>query len=157
VAQYRYRHEAEFAAGILADAGIHYRLQLDDAGGADLGLSLLRPAVIWVRSVDAVDARDLVAWDDDEAGSPVVARAPEPSSERVAREPRLRPAERAVSAALGVACWSAIPYVPFGPYRSILVGACLAVGVAFFVATAVGRGPALLERIAKALAGSMPK
>jgi hypothetical protein len=36
VAEFTYRHEAEFAAGFLTDAGIPHRLQIDDAGG-DLG------------------------------------------------------------------------------------------------------------------------
>jgi hypothetical protein len=59
VGQFTYRHEAEFAAGFLADAGIPYRLQIDDAGG-DLGLTLGRPAVLWVRAVDAERARDVL-------------------------------------------------------------------------------------------------
>lgn len=65
IAEYRYRHEAELAGGILASAGIPYRLQFDDAGGADLGLSFLHSAVLWVRAVDADAARELVAWDED--------------------------------------------------------------------------------------------
>lgn len=59
VAQYAYRHEAEFAAGFLADAGIPYRLQIDDAGG-DLGLTLGRSATVWVRAVDLERARDVL-------------------------------------------------------------------------------------------------
>ena len=59
VAEFTYRHEAEFAAGFLADAGIPYRLQIDDAGG-DLGLTLGRPALIWVRAVDLERARDVL-------------------------------------------------------------------------------------------------
>jgi hypothetical protein len=66
VGEYRYRHEAELAAGILADAGIPYRLQCDDAGGADLGLSMLHPAVLWVRAVDVDAALDLIAWEEDD-------------------------------------------------------------------------------------------
>ena len=65
VGEYRYRHEAELAAGILEDAGIPYRMLVDDAGGADLGLTMLHPATLWVRAVDADAARDLIAWDDD--------------------------------------------------------------------------------------------
>jgi hypothetical protein len=59
VAEFTYRHEAEFAAGFLTDAGIPYRLQADDAGG-DLGLTLGRPAILWVRAVDAERARDVL-------------------------------------------------------------------------------------------------
>jgi hypothetical protein len=59
VAEFAYRHEAEFAAGFLADAGIPYRLQADDAGG-DLGLTLGRRAVIWVHAMDVDRARDVL-------------------------------------------------------------------------------------------------
>jgi len=59
VAEFTYRHEAEFAAGFLADAGIPYRLQVDDAGG-DLGLTLGRPAIVWVLAVDAERAREIL-------------------------------------------------------------------------------------------------
>ena len=70
VGEFAYRHEAEFAAGFLADAGIPYRLQIDDAGG-DLGLTLGRSAVLWVLAVDAERARDVLdtasaGQDDDE-------------------------------------------------------------------------------------------
>lgn len=61
VGEFQYRHEAEFAAGILRDARIPCRLQIDDAGGADLGLLHLRPALLWVRAVDAEAARELLA------------------------------------------------------------------------------------------------
>jgi len=67
VGEYRYRHEAEFAAGFLADAGIPYRLQIDDAGG-DLGLTLGRPAIIWVRTEDAERAREAL---DTGSGTPL--------------------------------------------------------------------------------------
>ncbi|HSH76499.1 MAG TPA: DUF2007 domain-containing protein [Longimicrobiales bacterium] len=65
VAEFRYRHEAEFAAGFLADAGIPYRLQVDDAGG-DLGLTLGRPAVLWVRAADLDAAKDVLDFEGDE-------------------------------------------------------------------------------------------
>lgn len=69
VGEFQYRHEAEFAAGILRDAGIPYRLQIDDAGGADLGLLHLRPALLWVRAIDAEAARELLAPDDEPDGA----------------------------------------------------------------------------------------
>jgi hypothetical protein len=59
VAEFTYRHEAEFAAGFLEDAGIPYRLQIDDAGG-DLGLTLGRSAIVWVRAIDFERARDVL-------------------------------------------------------------------------------------------------
>lgn len=64
VAEFLYRHEAEFAAGFLRDAGIPFRLQIDDAGGADAGVTIARPAVLWVRAEDAERARELLADDD---------------------------------------------------------------------------------------------
>jgi len=68
VAEYLYRHEAEFAAGFLRDAGIPFRLQIDDAGGADAGVTIARPAVLWVRAEDAEEARDLLDIPGEEAG-----------------------------------------------------------------------------------------
>lgn len=64
VAEFTYRHEAEFAAGFLEDAGIPYRLQVDDAGG-DLGLTLGRPAIVWVRAIDFERAKDVLDFGGD--------------------------------------------------------------------------------------------
>lgn len=54
LASYNYRHEAEFAAGFLEDAGIPYLLQIEDP---TLGLSATNSATIWVTSVDEKRAR----------------------------------------------------------------------------------------------------
>ncbi|MDX1646320.1 MAG: DUF2007 domain-containing protein, partial [Longimicrobiales bacterium] len=54
VASYNYRHEAEFAAGFLKDAGIPYRLQIEDP---TLGLSASDAATLWVAAVDERRAR----------------------------------------------------------------------------------------------------
>ena len=54
VGSYNYRHEAEFAAGFLRDAGIPYVLQIEDP---TLGLSATNSATIWVTSVDEKRAR----------------------------------------------------------------------------------------------------
>ena len=67
VGEYAYRHEAEFAAGFLADAGIPYRLQIDDAGG-DLGLTVGRRAVLWVLAIDAERAREVLELGSDDGG-----------------------------------------------------------------------------------------
>ena len=61
VARYSWRHEAEFAAGFLKDAGIPHRLQLDDPG---LGIALSAAATIWVRGVDEGKARDVLDIND---------------------------------------------------------------------------------------------
>lgn len=68
VAEFTFRHEAEFAAGFLADAGIPYRLQIDDAGG-DLGLTLGSRAVVWVLAVDAERARRVLDLEGDGEGA----------------------------------------------------------------------------------------
>ena len=60
IAEYVYRHEAEFGAGFLADAGIPYRVQADDAGGAYGGMTFTSAARIWVRSQDAEQAREIL-------------------------------------------------------------------------------------------------
>ena len=44
IAEYVYRHEAEFGAGFLADAGIPFRVQADDAGGAYGGVTFTSAA-----------------------------------------------------------------------------------------------------------------
>ena len=60
IAEYVYRHEAEFGAGFLADAGIPFRVQADDAGGAYGGITFTSAARIWVRSQDAEQAREIL-------------------------------------------------------------------------------------------------
>lgn len=60
VATYQYRHEAEFAAGFLKDAGIPYRLQIDDPA---LGITMSTSARIWVAAIDERRARDILATD----------------------------------------------------------------------------------------------
>jgi hypothetical protein len=64
LARFRYRHEAELAAGFLEDAGIPYRLQIDDAGGVDFGTTFSRPPVLWVRAADLDEARELIGLDE---------------------------------------------------------------------------------------------
>lgn len=63
IAEFLYRHEAEFAAGFLRSAEIPFRLQVDDAGGADAGVTIARPAVLWVRAEDAEEAREILGLD----------------------------------------------------------------------------------------------
>lgn len=65
VARFRYRHEAELAAGFLRDGGIPYRLQIDDAGGVDFGTTFSRPPLLWVRAADLDDARELLGLEGD--------------------------------------------------------------------------------------------
>ena len=57
IGSYAYRHEAEFAAGFLDDAGIAYRLQVDDAA---MTMSMGASATLWVRGVDGPRAREIL-------------------------------------------------------------------------------------------------
>ena len=157
VAEYRYRHEAELAAGFLSDAGIPFRLQADDAGGADLGLSVLRPAILWVRAVDAEAARDLVALEDDESEpSPMGLAAPPHSSPEIGAS-RLTILERAVSGAVAVALLAGAPNLPPAPFREALVLLCFVSGFVFLGATVFGWAPGLLGGLIRALSGSSPR
>jgi hypothetical protein len=155
VAEFRYRHEAELAAGFLEDAGIPFRLQTDDAGGADLGLSMLRPSILWVRAVDAEVARELVGPGEEEPKvepTPAVRRRP-------ADQPveRLTVRERAVSGVLGVALLAVSPALPPSPFQTALVAICYVVGFVLLGAGAVGRAPGPIGGFIKMLSGSPPK
>lgn len=57
LARYRYRHEAEFAAAFLADAGIPYRLQMDDP---TMAITSVSSATLWVRAMDVEEAREIL-------------------------------------------------------------------------------------------------
>ena len=63
VGRYGYRHEAEFAAGFLDDAGIPYRLQMNDPS---MGMPLAASAVLWVHAMDAERATDILDTGGDE-------------------------------------------------------------------------------------------
>lgn len=60
LASFNYRHEAEFAAGFLKEAGIPYRLQIDDP---TLGLSVANAATLWVSAADERRAREVLDED----------------------------------------------------------------------------------------------
>jgi len=159
VGEYRYRHEAEFAAGFLEDAGIPYRLQIDDAGGAGLGLGMLHPAVLWVRSVDADVARDLVALDEEEVD---VVQAParlEPDAVRLPRreDSRLTGLERAVSAGLGGTLLFVAPNLPPMPVRDLTFWGCALLGLALLGVALLGRARGALGGLIQMLAGSPPR
>lgn len=96
IASYNYRHEAEFAAGFLQEAGIPYRLQIDDP---TLGLSVTDAATIWVAAMDEGRARRVLetdhpagaeddeSWADEEAWRTGDAAEPEKDAdERAMRE-----------------------------------------------------------------------
>ena len=56
-----YRHEGELARATLEAAGIESALFVDDAGGAQVGLSFSNPARLLVRQADLASAREILA------------------------------------------------------------------------------------------------
>lgn len=154
IATFQYRHEAEFAAGFLENAGIPFRLQVDDAGGADAGVTVSNPARVWVRADDVEEARELlevedtdgaldqyfdalggVSEDDDAPASGTFIRAPAATSSvttqarsdlRVRSESQLCGIERVVSGGLAIACGALAQAV--GPIPGATPGAALWIG-----------------------------
>ena len=61
IARFHYRHEAELARGYLQHAGIPCLLNVDDAGGAEVGLSFGIPARLRVLADHAVEARRVLS------------------------------------------------------------------------------------------------
>jgi hypothetical protein len=155
IAEYSYRHEAEFAAGFLSDAGILFRLQVDDAGGADAGVTIARPAVLWVRPEDVEHARELLELGDDQSVSMPSVRPGRSMTPR--GDPfisRLSNVERGVALGLsvlffGVAAWAGEATIPLA-YASMVVAAFLG-GSGLLGATI---GP--VKGILRALSGVVP-
>jgi hypothetical protein len=154
IAEYRYRHEAELAAGFLSDAGIPFRLQVDDAGGADLGLSMLRPAILWVRAVDVEDARMLLASDETES-VPAEVRPPTVDP-RAPVSSRLRPIERAVAGGLAVALLAVAPNLPPSQITESVTVFLYVAGVVLLGAALLGWAPGPLGDLIRMLSGSHP-
>lgn len=178
VAEYVYRHEAEFAAGFLTDAGIPHRLQADDAGGADMGATMGRPARIWVRAEDAPEARELLevtpeaavsAPPDEEDEAPVVglfirsaleASGHMPGGVLARSDGALSMVERIQSALLGVALGGVGGAVASSGMASAvaLAGVTLALGSALIFVGCALTGSAFgpFRRLLRALSGSTP-
>jgi hypothetical protein len=60
IATFSYRHDAEYAAGFLADAEIPSLLLTDDAGGLHPGVGFTSPARLVVRAEDREEAREVL-------------------------------------------------------------------------------------------------
>ena len=165
VAEYLYRHEAEFAAGFLRDAGIPFRLQIDDAGGADAGVTIGRPAVLWVRADDEEEARGLLGLDDqvgrtEEAGDhrlePRPTAAP-PVRSAPTFEPLCR-VERIVAGLLALLLFAlaaaggegAVPWV--GVWEAVALGLALAFGLSAVSGQTLGS----IRAILRVLSGTAP-
>lgn len=178
VARYSWRHEAEFAAGFLDDAGIPYRLQIDDPS---LGISVSAAATLWVRGADEARARDVLDINEQ--------HAPQLSVPRSANHPEPPKAARPPSADPGAAI--AAEYAPIrlehggvsttlplraralsvlggvglvGAARAILpnlsipgLDVAVAVGASVLILVGVvGWAPRLLRDLLRALSGSAP-
>lgn len=156
VASYGYRHEAEFAAGFLDDAGVPYRLQLDDPA---LGTSVAMRATIWVLSTDLDRVRDILELDDDGSGRQLTSGppghrvAPDRTQRAAVGWSRLDVRERMVAGAVAgglVAASTTLGGITFGQ-ESAAFGALL-VGTAALV----GRAPRALKALLSALTGGEP-
>ena len=153
VAEFRHRHEAEFAAGFLSDAGIPFRLQIDDAGGAALGVTIARPALLWVRAMDLDLARELLALEDGAADAPQpVVRRPRARVD----DPPLTGVQRGVAGALAVALVAASFAVPPGPSSALWVGLLGVLAVLLGASVVVGRAPGPIKAALRALSGDAP-
>lgn len=165
VAQYRYRHEAEFAAGFLDDAEIPYRLVVDDAS---LGMTISAPATIWVRAMDEAEARevlDLPEQPKTPVGSGSAVRSPHAPARRPTDEVvrhqgdrggGLGAAERllglVVSGAGAGGAWAVVQATGSWAWPSVL----LALSAPFLVAGLLGRAPGIVRDLLRAWAGRAP-
>jgi hypothetical protein len=165
IASYEYRHDAEFAAGFLDDAGIPYRLQVDDPA---LGISVGVSATIWVREMDAARAREILEVED--GGRALSQRTPSQReiearrrkmATRAAREPLAsRPLdgrERVMSflfsaGALGIGA-SAMESGVGG--EAAVYGAIAAAAILALVGI-VGRAPRMIRRLLSVFSGNAP-
>lgn len=177
IAEYHYRHEAEFAAGFLRGAGIPFRLQIDDAGGADAGVTIGRPAVLWVRADDEEEARSILALDDSSAevarrepdddpasDEPQGADAgPHPGEPELAPKPRLAfvplcQSERILAGVLALALFGLAAYGGEGavPWVSVWESIALALALGLGLSAVSGQTLASIRAILRTLSGFLP-
>jgi hypothetical protein len=153
VAQYLYRHEAEFAAGFLDDADIPYRLQIDDPS---LGISIGSPAIVWVRGVDVQRAREVLEISGEKmtltrpAQTERSGRPAQPAFEALTVRERVLAAVGSLGV-VGVA--SILPDGGSSPRLSIVVA--ITAGI-LLLAAIVGRAPRPLKSLLGALSGGAP-
>ena len=153
IAEYSYRHEAEFAAGFLENAGIPFRLQTDDAGGADSFMTITRPARLWVRREDVDEARDVLELDVVEtSGTAVASRSPaRPDASGavlVARERLLAGTVGSVSLVVGLGITPVV-------LSSVLTIVSFVLALAFGIAAVFGRTVAPVRLALRMFSGHM--
>jgi hypothetical protein len=183
IVQFGYRHDAEFAAGFLDDAGIPFRLQIDDPA---MGLSVSGSATIWVREMDAARARELLGIEEGRAGlslyggrSAHPSRPGRPTMPAPVREPRMerdRPSDRDVESDAGsnpVGAWPSVAsrgralagvgaVATLSSLRFLNVGAgplsalAIVVAVGLGAIALTGRAPRAVRDLVHALSGDAP-
>lgn len=170
IARYEYRHEAEFAAGFLEDAGVPYRLQVDDPA---LGISVGVSATIWVLGIDVERAREILEVDHrpislsgrTTAHRPSGTRRPPAASRRaptthrsdgIATAPPLEPRERGIAFLLAAGAWglgSAI--IGAGASQTLGYGT-VGAGAILALVGILGRAPGAIRRLLSVLSGNAP-
>lgn len=167
IAEYHYRHEAEFAAGFLRGAGIPFRLQIDDAGGADAGVTIGRPAVLWVRADDEEEARSILALDDSSAA--VARRESDSDSDPGSDEPRMAPrprfafvplcqSERILAGVLALVLFGLAAYGGEGavPWVSVWESISLTLALGLGLSAVSGQTLPSIRAILRTLSGFLP-
>jgi hypothetical protein len=168
VAHYGFRHEAEFAAGFLDDAGIPFHLQMDDPA---IGMS---SATLWVRDIDVTKVKDILEVEGD--GSVRLTAKAEPSGSTMQRPscpvpaaqdatkspagsfgfwPRLGWRERGLALIAGVAT-NAIAQLMAVSAGSMGLRVALALAVFFGGIAVLGRAPRFVSSALRALSGDAP-
>jgi hypothetical protein len=160
VARFHYRHEAEFAAGFLDDAGIPYRLQVDDAA---MGMTIATPATLWVRGMDVGRAREALGLTRRDTpireGAPPAKAIASPGALAHRPEPkvpahRLSARERWIAGALCAGGLGLATIAPDHTWLSLALVSALA-GV-MGAAALFGRTLAPIRWLLRALSGSAP-
>lgn len=167
VARFAYRHEAEFAAGFLEDAGIPYRLQIDDPV---LGVPMSASATLWVAAVDEREARDLLELDGGNRGaiSSSASRAigrrrrPRKGTDRSGEVMNRKDAsdltlrQRGVAMVGGAVVLGALAAGPIREAEAVVHVVIAVTAAGLFLIALVGRAPGAVKRILSALSGDAP-
>jgi hypothetical protein len=172
VAHYGFRHEAEFAAGFLDDAGIPFHLQMDDPA---IGMS---SATLWVRDIDVTKVKDILEVEG--GGSVRLTAKAEPSGSKMQRPSRPVPAAqdatrspavrfyfwfcfwprlgwrgRGLALIAGVAA-NTIAQLMEVPAGSMGLRVAVTLAVFFGGIAVLGRAPRFVSSVLRALSGDTP-
>jgi hypothetical protein len=181
VAWYPFRHEAEFAAGFLEDAGIPFRMQVDDPV---LGSGVVGNATIWVLGMHEPLAREVLDLDGApayltresrlsrhprdtlaraSAGGPGRARppmGPRPTSGahqgRSGTARALSVRERVLALLGGTTVLASLRLYPEDPLHPIVSAGAFGLAALLSIAFVAGWAPAPLHRLLRAMSGGAP-